>query len=214
MKKFLGNFTYISAIISGALSFVCAGIPYLYGSFMIGNENTSCEFNGFEATALWDYDGLGIAVSVFQIIVLTLGVALMLCGIVGFLNSTGLIGRFTNKPKDRIIKMVSWSLTASYFVAIFVLLLLLVIFVPNESMNYIEDGITYYQIFYLRPGHVILVVLSSIIYLIGLLFERKFATPLPQPVSTRCSVCGAKIKEGFMYCSQCGTKLSQEDEAN
>ena len=212
MKKILGNFTYISSIISGALSFVCAGMPYLYGIFEVGYEKSSYKFNGFEVTAFWDYDGIGRAVSVFQIIVLALSVALLLCGVVGFLNTTGLIGRFAEKPKDKMIKTVSWTLIGSFFVAIFVLLLLLVLFVPNESKDYVSEGVSHYQNFYLRSGHVILVILSSVVYLIGLLFERKYATPLVWEKSRHCSVCGAKIKDGYEYCSQCGVKINEDDE--
>ncbi len=95
MKK--SSVTYLCCIALGLLNFVLFVIPYLSVFVEMFGDTVSEGVNGYDVMDLWEGGFSGVMSSLFQILVLVVGVIMLAYGVCGMLKDLGVFKKFPDK---------------------------------------------------------------------------------------------------------------------
>ncbi len=218
-NKILANLSYWLCAFLGLFQFILFAIPYLSGfEKAAGVRYKYGKLNGYNIMDLWNGGFSGIMSSIFQILILILGIVMLAYGVCGILKSFGIFEQFPDEFKGISAKKYGEFALYGYVGLNFLLLIFLIILTAVNTYTY-EDtwtSTTYKAGICLSAG-IFLTLIFSIGAAVALkVLEAKFPVTDEETVKTIyvCAECGKKAKKGANFCAECGGKVEEKTVAS
>ncbi len=219
-NKILANLSYVFCAGLGLMQFILLAIPYVasfysydYGSY--GGKGSDSEgISGYKVMDLWDGGFGGVMSSLFQILLLLLGIAMLAYGVLGLLKAFGMFDKLPDKVGKFSTKKVGEFALYAYAGLNVLLFIFLIILCASNTESESSYGYTVSAGIRLSAGIFITLIFAVGSVVAKILLEKKFpVTDENAPkVEYLCSNCGKKVKKGVKFCPECGGAVQEKTE--
>ncbi len=217
LNKLKKNLTYVFCAGLGLLNFILLAFNYLksfysydYGQWG-GKRSSSSGISGYKVMDLWEAKFSGVMSSMFQLLILLVGIALLAWGVLGLLKALGIFDKFPDKVgKFESKKIGELGLFVMAGLNILLLVFLIILSATNTE-SYNENGMKAEAGIKLGAG-----IFISLIFTVGAvvalkILEKKFpASDSDESVTYVCKKCGKKAKAKDKFCSACGGEIEKK----
>ncbi len=217
-NKILSNLSYIFCAGLGLLNFIFFAIPYVaafysydYGEWG-GKGSNSQGISGYKVMNLWEVGFGGVMSSLFQILILLFGIAMLAYGVCGLLKEFGIFKAFPDRLGKFDAKKVGEFALFGYVALNVLLLIFLIILCATNTESESEYGYSASAGIRFSAG-----IFITLIFAIGSvvalkLLQKKFLTSDDNTPKSEyiCSRCGKKVKKGIKFCSECGGAIEEQ----
>ncbi len=219
-NKLKNNLTYVFCAIIGVINFILLIIPYISSFYSYdlgewgGKQSNSSGISGYKVMDLWEGGFSGAMSSLVQLLILIVGIALLLWGILGLLKAMGTFDKLPDKIGNIEAKKIGeYGLFAMAGLNV-LLLIFLIIFTASNSESFSEYGMESSAGFKLSAG-IFISLIITVGAVVGLKFlEKKYPTSnnSKENVNYICSKCGKKANKEDKFCTACGGEIEKKSE--
>ncbi len=135
-NKILDNLSYLFCACLGLLNFILLAFPYTAIKINMGPYgNLSEGISGYRIMELFDANFGGVMSALIQVLILVVGVAMLVWGVLGLLKGFGVFNKFPDKLGKFDCKKIAEILLYVFAVLLFLLLVFLIVYVASNNAD-------------------------------------------------------------------------------
>lgn len=135
-NKILDNLSYLFCACLGILNFILLAFPYVAIKIALGPYGSLKEgVSGYRIMELFDANFGGVMSALFQVLILVVGIAMLVWGVLGLLKGFGVLNKFPDKLGKVDCKKIAEILLYVFAILVFLLLVFLIVYVASSNAD-------------------------------------------------------------------------------
>ncbi len=218
-NKLLSNLSYVLCVGLGLFNFIFLAFPYLsvYASYElgegVGSSSQSAYVGGYKVMSLWGGGFGGVMSSIFQILILVFGIAMLVYGAYGIVKAFELLENDI-VPENLCSKKYARYALYGYAALNVLLLIFLIIYCATQTEKVSEFGASLEVGVRLSAGIFITLVFAAAAIVADMILPEKLGgeDENAPKLNYLCSQCGKAVKKDVKFCPDCGGAVEEKLE--